>query len=343
MSDIKEKIERAKSKMKMAGLATLISAASLTSCASNEGNNKDDVKEDKVEYVGAREDQVLVFDLDRDTVGMSLEYALGANRIDVVERMIKDGLDVNAPMPDTYNKPDRNKTREELRGLGWTEEKIEKEIEMLERFDEREVRARKNNKPIHYAETLEMVKFLEKNGADLNATNEDGRNLLEIVLYKSSDHNIDVDGIGKYLLEKGNKAEGITPYSYSAIKFCLENNVNFDREGALFNVVNVGKPETLELLLKSDGGKYVNSKISDNGLSVDGSITPLEDLMIGCSQNTFDDEWQKKVDLLVSYGANTKRAVEFAKKFGNEDTDFMIKVINNSVAKNLAKTNVKSR
>ena len=167
--------------------------------------------------------------------------------------------------------------------------------------------------PVFYATSLEMVKLLEKYGADLNYKNKDGKQ----PLFELSGMGVSDDGkrwnedIATYLIEKGNSISNLEGtygrFTPEQFKFYQDKGVKLDMQEMLVLTMNANNPEMMRLVLANGGKKYVNS------IYPDGSSTPLLDATMGAARMS-GDELEKSYEiirLLIDNGADIHKKSDF--------------------------------
>lgn len=302
----KEKIAKLKEQVKRkAATAGIILAASATmaSCSPKQAQHPEE-NTDKQEQLSAQGEQ----ELDEKTA--SFEDARWKEneynrKIEEYKQMIADGADLDKYTEDTKGQKSV---------LFWAVESGNlKGAELLLEAGANPNLSMKGlgsngSTPVFFANSLEMVKLLEKYGADLNYKNKDGKQPLhglsgfaEAYVYGNRWN----EDVATYLIEKGNSISNLD-YTYSCMKnpeqfkFYLEKGVKLDMQKALANAIDYGNPEVARLALANGGKKYVNN------IYPDGSSTPLLDATMGADRES-GDELKKRheiIRLLIDNGAD---------------------------------------
>lgn len=213
--------------------------------------------------------------------------------------------------------------------------------------------------PVFFAKSLEMVKLLEKHGADLNYKTKQGKQPLFELSGQGISYQrwIDEDrwneDIATYLIEKGNSISNLdntlkgtsTPEQF---KFYQDNGVKLDMQDALGKAIDSNNPEIVRLALTNGGKKYVNSTYFDGVVT----LTPLQAATVGANE-TSGDELKKSheiIRLLIDNGADIHKKsdngtpLEIAHKMQDEKlAAFLQKCTAERIAKTQAMQAAKTR
>lgn len=277
MSNIKERIEKAKSKMKTAALATMISATPIVSYANDGGQGKDDVRENKIEQVETNSD------------AFKMHYGVCNYDFGVVNEVLREN---GAEAVDFKIKPSVGKMVTPLENLlasfASDDKKYASDMAAL---------LIANDVDYNLEKRKETLKFAEKNGK-----------LVVREVLGDAETNALVSAVENCDFEVVNRLLKIphVDVNRSSHDYDRNNDYMSSHQYAMYH------PSSLEALI----------------------------MKMRLYKDEIPNEQLKMLDLLVSKGADTKEGVAFAKEL---EAPHVVKAINNSVAKNLAKTNVKSR
>lgn len=305
----KEKIAKLKEQIKRkAATAGIILAASATmaSCSPKQAQQSEE-NTDKQEQLSAQGEQK------HDETTASFEDARWreaewAQQVEKYKQMIADGADLDKRNSRQYGKSVL------FEAVEWDNIKGAELLLKAGANPNLNMEGKQGETPVFYATSLEMVKLLEKYGADLNYKNKDGKQ----PLFELSGMGVNDDGkrwnedIATYLIEKGNSISNLD-YTYSAhftpeqFKFYQDKGVKLDMQEMLVLTMNANNPEMMRLVLANGGKKYVNS------IYPDGTSTPLLDATMGAARMS-GDELEKSheiIRLLIDNGADIHKKSDF--------------------------------
>lgn len=296
----KEKIAKLKEQIRRkAATAGIILAASATmaSCSPKQAQQSEE-NTDKQEQLSTQGEQK------HDEATASFEDARWreadwAQQVEEYKQMIADGADLDKRNSRQYGKSVL------FEAVEWDNIKGAELLLKAGANPNLSMEGEQGETPVFYATSLEMVKLLEKYGADLNYKNKMGKQpLFAVCLTEGSDGKRWNEDIATYLIEKGNSISNLdhtyishcTPEQF---KFYQDKGVKLDIQKMLEATVG-GNPEVLRLVLANGGKKYVNS------IYPDGSMTPLLDATVGAAHES-GDELEKSheiIRLLIDNGAD---------------------------------------
>ena len=311
--DIKKRIEKFKNQMKTAGMVAAFGTMTLNSSAQTVTQDK---KENKIETV--------------EKSNKFSEYyseAIENNNIENVKHLIASGKDFNTE--ETIHKDDGTYINHPAIFMAVLYDNLEIAEVLLQAGANPNHKLDNGKTPAFWTYSVEMLQLLEKYGADLNAKDNNGNQVLHRLsgdssVMHSSQWNTE---LAEFLIEKGNSLDNLKyfdPTDPERTKFCVEKGVEFDMETAVYNAVNVGTYEDVKILLENGGGKYVNVA----GPDVPGfNDTPFESAIGGMISNEECMQWAKekkgywanvpmeelkksweddkrKAELMISYGAD---------------------------------------
>lgn len=321
----KEKIAKLKEQVKRkAATAGIILAASATmaSCSPKQAQHPEE-NTDKQEQLSAQGEQ----ELDEKTASFKdarWKEASWAQQTEEYKQMIADGADLDKRNSRQYGKSVL------FEAVEWDNIKGAELLLKAGANPNLNMEGKQGETPVFYATSLEMVKLLEKYGADLNYKNKDGKQ----PLFELSGMGVSNDGkrwnedIATYLIEKGNSISNLD-HTYSCMrspeqfKFYQEKGVKLDMQTALVQAIDYGNPEMVRLALANGGKKYANSTYSDGGVT----STPLLDATMGTNGES-GDELKKRheiIRLLIDNGADIHKKsdigtpLEMAHEMQNEE------------------------
>lgn len=296
----KEKIAKLKEQIRRkAATAGIILAASATmaSCSPKQAQQSEE-NTDKQEQLSAQGEQK------HDEATASFEDARWreaclAEQVEEYKQMIADGADLDKINP-------------QQRGMSVLFGAVEwdniKGAELLLKAGANpnlSMEGGQGETPVFYATSLEMVKLLEKYGADLNYKNKMGKQpLFAVCLTGGSDGKRWNEDIATYLIEKGNSISNLDhtygSFTPDKFKFYQDKGVKLDIQKMLEVMVDRNNPEMVRLMLANGGKKYVNSIYPDE------PRTPLLDATMGAARAS-GDELEKSheiIRLLIDNGAD---------------------------------------
>lgn len=169
--------------------------------------------------------------------------------------------------------------------------------------------------PVFSAYTLEMIKLLEKYGADINRKNIHGKQVLAAFDGNPNDGYPDSRNwnteLASYLVEKGNSIDNLknfVPDNAERTQFCIDHGLKFNMQEKLLQSIRFNSPKSLDILIKNGGREFVNRSYNSSG----HISSPLFDA-VEKTANLSGIERQKGkkiIELLVLNGANIKKEVE---------------------------------
>lgn len=303
----KEKIAKLKEQIRRkAATAGIILAASATmaSCSPKQAQQSEE-NTDKQEQLSAQGEQK------HDEATASFEDARWreaclAEQVEEYKQMIADGADLDKINP-------------QQRGMSVLFGAVEwdniKGAELLLKAGANpnlSMEGEQGETPVFYATSLEMVKLLEKYGADLNYKNKMGKQpLFAVCLTGGSDGKRWNEDIATYLIEKGNSISNLDhtygSFTPDKFKFYQDKGVKLDIQKMLEVMVDRNNPEMVRLMLANGGKKYVNSIYPDE------PRTPLLDATMGAARAS-GDELEKSheiIRLLIDNGADIHKKSGF--------------------------------
>lgn len=345
----KEKIARLKEQIKRkAATAGIILAASATmaSCSPKQAQQSEE-NTDKQEQLSTQGEQKH----DETTASFSTaSYQM--QQTQKYEQMIADGADLDKRNSQQYGKSVL------FEAVEWDNLKGAELLLKAGANPNLNLEGEQGETPVFYAKSLEMVKLLEKYGADLNYKNKDGKQALYTYSgYGLVDKPAWNEQVVSYLIEKGNSLGNLDNYVASdagRVKFCLEHGIKTDMQKALVSAANAADAEAVRLVLANGGRKYVNSTYTDDGII----STPLLDVVTNIAyskaneraEDGFEKRYNDVVRLLIDNGAdihkkgNAGSPVELAQQRGEDKLiDFMQKCTVERAAKTQAMQAARAR
>lgn len=304
----KEKIAKLKEQIRRkAATAGIILATSVTmaSCSPKQAQQSEE-NTDKQEQLSAQGEQK------HDETTASFEDARRreaewAQQVEKYRQMIADGADLDKRNSRQYGKSVL------FEAVEWDNIKGAELLLKAGANPNLNMEGEQGETPVFYATSLEMVKLLEKYGADLNYKNKDGKQ----PLFELSGMGVSDDGkrwnedIATYLIEKGNSISNLEGtygrFTPEQFKFYQDKGVKLDMQEMLVLTMNANNPEMMRLVLANGGKKYVNS------IYPDGSSTPLLDATMGAARMS-GDELEKSheiIRLLIDNGADIHKKSDF--------------------------------
>lgn len=304
----KEKIAKLKEQIRRkAATAGIILAASATmaSCSPKQAQQSEE-NTDKQEQLSAQGEQK------HDETTASFEDARRreaewAQQVEKYKQMIADGADLDKRNSRQYGKSVL------FEAVEWDNIKGAELLLKAGANPNLSMEGEQGETPVFYATSLEMVKLLEKYGADLNYKNKDGKQ----PLFELSGMGVSDDGkrwnedIATYLIEKGNSISNLEGtygrFTPDKFKFYQDKGVKLDMQEMLVLTVDGNNPEMVRLVLANGGKKYVNSIYPDE------PRTPLLDATMGAARAS-GDELEKSheiIRLLIDNGADIHKKSGF--------------------------------
>lgn len=349
----KEKIAKLKEQIRRkAATAGIILAASATmaSCSPKQAQQSEE-NTDKQEQLSTQGEQK------HDETTASFEDARWreaewAQQVEKYKQMIADGADLDKRNSRQYGKSVL------FEAVEWDNIKGAELLLKAGANPNLNMEGKQGETPVFYATSLEMVKLLEKYGADLNYKNKDGKQALYTYSgYGLVDKPAWNEQVVSYLIEKGNSLGNLDNYVASdagRVKFCLEHGIKTDMQKALVSAANAADAEAVRLVLANGGRKYVNSTYTDDGII----STPLLDVVTNIvyskanerAEDGFEKRYNDVVRLLIDNGAdihkkgNAGSPVELAQQLGEDKLiDFMQKCTVERAAKTQAMQAARAR
>jgi len=349
----KEKIAKLKDQIRRkAATAGIILAASATmaSCSPKQAQQSEE-NTDKQEQLSAQGEQK------HDETTASFEDARWreaclAQQVEKYKQMIADGADLDKRNSRQYGKSVL------FEAVEWDNIKGAELLLKAGANPNLNMEGEQGETPVFYATSLEMVKLLEKYGADLNYKNKDGKQALYTYSgYGLVDKPAWNEQVVSYLIEKGNSLGNLDNYVASdagRVKFCLEHGIKTDMQKALVSAANAADAEAVRQVLANGGRKYVNSTYTDDGII----STPLLDVVTNIAyskaneraKDGFEKRYNDVVRLLIDNGAdihkkgNAGSPVELAQQRGEDKLiDFMQKCTVERTAKTQAMQAARAR
>lgn len=168
-----------------------------------------------------------------------------------------------------------------------------------------------NQTPIFYAKSFEMVKLLEKYGADLNHKDRHGRQPLFFLSgYMPEGGMLSAEWNEKtasYLLEKGNSLDNLQqfrPDNAYKIKFCLEHGIKRDMQELLMQTIELADGNAVRTVLWYGGKKYINTLYTDKQGHTDLPIAKA-------SRGNLSHKNEQKIIVLISKGADIHKECDY--------------------------------
>lgn len=163
-----------------------------------------------------------------------------------------------------------------------------------------------NQTPVFFANSLEMVKLLEKYGADLNHKDKYGHQPLFFLSMAMTEFGWD-EKTASYLLEKGNSLDNLkqfTPTDAKKIKFCLDLGIKRDMPELLMQSLEFGDVDAIRYILEHGGKKYINTLYTD-----EHGLTDLP--IANASRGSISENSKEKIKLLIENGADINKECSF--------------------------------